>query len=31
METPIPFIGQLEDQYMAKGKFENALRDLLAY
>ncbi|NRD23703.1 dehydrogenase [Winogradskyella litoriviva] len=31
METPIPFIGQLEDQYLAKGKFENALRDLLAY
>tara|TARA_R110002033_G_scaffold27720_6_gene62647 strand:- start:15160 stop:17205 length:2046 start_codon:yes stop_codon:yes gene_type:complete len=31
METPIPFIGQLEDQYMAKGKFENALRDVLAY
>jgi 2-oxoisovalerate dehydrogenase E1 component len=31
METPIPFIGQLEDQYMAKGKFENALRGLLAY
>lgn len=31
METPIPFIGQLEDQYLAKGKFESALRDLLSY
>lgn len=31
METPIPFISQLEDQYMAKGKFESALRALLDY
>lgn len=31
METPIPFINQLEDQYLAKSKFENALKDLLAY
>ncbi|MEM5564855.1 dehydrogenase E1 component subunit alpha/beta [Psychroserpens sp. AS72] len=31
METPIPFIGQLEEQYMAKGKFEKALIELLAY
>lgn len=31
METPIPFIGQLEDQYLAKGKFEGALRALLSY
>ncbi|WP_299099857.1 dehydrogenase E1 component subunit alpha/beta [uncultured Winogradskyella sp.] len=31
METPIPFIGQLEDQYMAKGKFETALLELLDY
>ena len=31
METPIPFIGQLEDQYMAKGKFESALKALLDY
>ncbi|MBV7268294.1 alpha-ketoacid dehydrogenase subunit alpha/beta [Winogradskyella luteola] len=31
METPIPFIGQLEDQYLAKGKFEDALRELLNY
>ncbi|MEH1008354.1 dehydrogenase E1 component subunit alpha/beta [Winogradskyella sp. ECml5-4] len=31
METPIPFIGQLEDQYLAKGKFEGALRALLGY
>lgn len=31
METPIPFIGQLEDQYLAKGKFEGALRALLDF
>ncbi|MCD2258951.1 alpha-ketoacid dehydrogenase subunit alpha/beta [Psychroserpens luteolus] len=31
METPIPFINQLEEQYMAKGRFENALKELLAY
>ncbi|WP_223034566.1 alpha-ketoacid dehydrogenase subunit alpha/beta [Hanstruepera marina] len=31
METPIPFINQLEEQYLAKGKFENALKELLAY
>ncbi|TDU40125.1 2-oxoisovalerate dehydrogenase E1 component [Gelidibacter sediminis] len=31
METPIPFINQLEDQYLAKGKFEAALRAVLAY
>jgi len=31
METPIPFIDQLEEQYLAKGKFESALLQLLAY
>lgn len=31
METPIPFINQLEEQYLAKGKFEEALKKLLAY
>lgn len=31
METPIPFINQLEDQYLAKGKFEEALKTILAY
>ncbi|MEO6347551.1 MAG: alpha-ketoacid dehydrogenase subunit beta, partial [Aquaticitalea sp.] len=31
METPIPFIDQLEDQYLAKGKFESALREVLGY
>ncbi len=31
MDTPIPFINQLEDQYLAKGKFEDALLALLAY
>ncbi|WP_369996141.1 thiamine pyrophosphate-dependent enzyme [Winogradskyella sp.] len=31
METPIPFIGQLEDQYLAKGRFESALKELINY
>ncbi|WP_047546362.1 thiamine pyrophosphate-dependent enzyme [Psychroserpens sp. Hel_I_66] len=31
METPIPFIGQLEEQYMAKGRFEEALLEVLRY
>ncbi|EDP70811.1 2-oxoisovalerate dehydrogenase, E1 component, alpha and beta fusion [Flavobacteriales bacterium ALC-1] len=31
METPIPFIGQLEEQYLSKSKFEGALRELLSY
>ncbi|MGC1632804.1 MAG: dehydrogenase E1 component subunit alpha/beta, partial [Gelidibacter sp.] len=31
METPIPFINQLENQYLAKGKFEAALREVLEY
>lgn len=31
METPIPFITQLENQYLSKGKFEGALKNLLAF
>ena len=31
METPIPFVSQLENQYLAKIKFEEALKVLLAY
>ncbi|MHA7843039.1 MAG: alpha-ketoacid dehydrogenase subunit alpha/beta [Winogradskyella sp.] len=31
METPIPFAPQLEQQYLAKGKFEEALTLLLEY
>lgn len=31
LETPIPFINQLEEQYMAKGRFEVALKELLDY
>lgn len=31
METPIPFAPQLEQQYLAKGKFESALKELLNY
>jgi len=31
METPIPFVSQLENQYLAKGKFGEALKGLLAY
>lgn len=31
METPIPFINQLEEQYLAKGQFEEALKEVIAY
>ncbi|MFC4722206.1 thiamine pyrophosphate-dependent enzyme [Geojedonia litorea] len=31
METPIPFINQLEQQYLAKGRFEEELKNLIAY
>ena len=31
METPIPFISQLENQYLAKGRFSEELKKLLAY
>jgi 2-oxoisovalerate dehydrogenase E1 component len=31
LETPIPFDSQLEEQYLSKGRFEKALRDLLDY
>lgn len=31
METPIPFINQLEEQYLSKNKFEVELKALLAY
>jgi 2-oxoisovalerate dehydrogenase E1 component len=31
METPIPFINQLEDQYLSRDKFEGELLNLLAY
>ena len=31
METPIPFASQLEQQYLAKDKFESELRILLKY
>lgn len=31
LETPIPFIGQLEDQYLGKNRFEEELKTLLAY
>lgn len=31
LETPIPFINQLEDQYLSRDKFENELLNLLAY
>ncbi|MEP1488392.1 MAG: dehydrogenase E1 component subunit alpha/beta [Algibacter sp.] len=31
METPIPFAKQLEDQYLSKNKFEDALKALLLY
>ena len=31
METPIPFINQLEEQYLAKNEFEEALLNLINY
>ena len=31
METPIPFINQLEDQYLSRDKFEGELLNLLNY
>ena len=31
LETPIPFINQLEKQYLPKDRFESELLDLLAY
>ncbi len=31
LETPIPFINQLEDQYLPKQRFKEALTKLLAY
>jgi len=31
LETPIPFINQLEDQYLSRDKFENELLKLLDY
>lgn len=31
LETPIPFIGQLEDQYLAKSRFEKELVELNNY
>ena len=31
LDTPIPFTKALEDQYLPKGRFENALLELLAY
>src|SRR5699024_9808062 len=31
LETPVPFAAGLESQYLAKNKFEEALKELLAY
>ncbi len=31
LETPIPFVNQLEDQYLSRDKFEKELLDLIAY
>ena len=31
IETPIPFVSQLEQQYLPKNRFEQALKNLLAY
>ncbi|NUY79951.1 dehydrogenase [Flavobacterium sp. MAH-1] len=31
LDTPIPFTKALEDQYLAKGRFEETLKELVAY
>ena len=31
LETPVPFAADLENQYLAKNRFEESLKDLLAY
>ena len=31
LETPIPFAANLEKAYLSKGKFENSLKELIAY
>ena len=31
LETPIPFVSQLENQYLAKNRFEKELKELLNY
>ena len=31
LETPIPFINQLEEQYLANRRFEEELLNLMAY
>ena len=31
MDTPIPFVGQLEDQYLSRDKFETTLKELVNY
>jgi len=31
LESPIPFVKALEDQYMGKGRFEKELLELVAY
>lgn len=31
LDTPVPFVGQLEEQFMPKNRFKETLTDLLAY
>ncbi len=31
LDTPIPFINQLEEQYLSKGRFEDELLSLVEY
>ena len=31
MDTPVPFAHELEDEFLAKARFETQLKDLLAY
>jgi 2-oxoisovalerate dehydrogenase E1 component len=31
LESPIPFVKALEDQYLPKARFEEVLKELVAY
>jgi len=31
MDTPVPFANELEDEFLAKARFETQLKDLLSY
>ena len=31
LDTPVPFAGQLEEQYLSRKRLENSLKKLIAY